>query len=251
MQGHRSGIADKGLWSALLLLAACAGPDQGHNRTGGMGAADPGKNNSIAAVEQACHDLHAAPPHLWQQQLPKVYQAGRAAEPFLIKEFQEAPSAPGAQATLAVLGRVGGEAAIVLCRELVTERAPLAIEAALALGDLPDSSADQALLSCVVDRYSDATLRTAAACSLARHGEREHAPRFLAAIVRAGSPLGRTDEKELGLPDKSRWARERYFVQRLLRKLGHDDLCDQLDSDAPWPVLEELAPRVAARLKGK
>ncbi len=183
--------------------------------------------------------------------LPSIYKAGAAAERFLISAFETNPAAIGGQATLAALGHAGGKAATQLCQQLVTERAPLAVEAALALGDLPADKGDTALLQCMQDRHSDAALRVAAACSLARHGESQHAPLFLAAIVRAGTPAGRSDEKRFGLPSKSRWARERYFVQRMLRKLGHNDLCDALDSDAPWPALEKLAPRVAQRLTGK
>ena len=149
------------------------------------------------------------------------------------------------------LGRIGGRQAATLCRRMVEERAPLAIEAALALAELPGAADDEVLLSCVRDRHGDATLRTACACALARRGEREAAPRWIMAIVRAGTPAGLRDESELGVPDKTRWARERYFVQRTLLALGHQDLCDQLDTDAPWPALERLAPLVAARLAGQ
>ena len=240
------------LWVPLLLVAACAGPTPTADPNSGSGPASGNSfPNPAVDVAKVCRDLHAALPHLWQARLASVIQAGAAAESFLIREFEDAPAAPGAQATLAALGRVGGNAAVVLCQQLVNERAPLAIEAALALGELPLTGDNEALLKCMMDRHSDASLRAAAACSLARHGEREQAPAFVAAIVRAGTPAGRADEKQFGLPDKSRWARERYFVQRMLRKLGHDDLCDALDSDAPWPVLEKLAPRVAARLKGE
>lgn len=255
MRRDRSAGSSNWRWLLLVLAAACAGPGQNPDLNGGSGLAngDPGKTDNHPAidVEKVCRDLHAALPHLWQVRLASVMQAGGAAERFLIREFEDAPAAPGAQATLAALGRIGGDAAVALCQQLVNERAPLAIEAALALGELPGSGSDETLLKCMADRHSDASLRAAAACSLVRHGEREHAPAFVAAIVRAGTPAGRADEKQFGLPDKSRWARERYFVQRMLRKLGHHDLCDALDSDAPWPVLEKLAPRVAARLKGE
>jgi len=236
----------------LLLLAACNGP----NPQGPSNGEQPNGTGEITpptaeSVEVACRDLHDSLPHLWPERLQPVHAAGRAAEPFLIQAFEEAPAAPGAQATLAALGRIGDKAAIELCQQLVEERAPLAYEAALALGELPTDKTNEVLRQCVSDRHSDASLRTAAACSLARHGEQELAPTFLAAIVRAGTPAGRADEKALGLPGKSRWARERYFVQRTLQKLGHQDLCDALDSDAPWPALEKLAPRVAARLSGQ
>lgn len=248
--------------TVLLLVAACSTPQQdpskpkipsepGTTQSGAVppGAVPPGAT-AQASLEKLCLDLHTSQPHLWPERLPPVQQAGAAAEPFLIEAFENAPAAPGGQATLAALGRIGGTNAIKLCQQLVSERAPLAVEAALALGDLPAGASDATLLMCMQDRHSDASLRVASACSLARHGERQHSPPFLAAIVRAGTPTGRADEQTFGLPGKTRWARERYFVQRMLRKLGHDDLCDALDSDAPWPVLEKLAPRVAKRLAG-
>ena len=241
--------------TVLLLAAACSAPPEDPSRPtlppgkSGLGVQSPGPQATAeAALAKLCQDLHTSLPHLWPERLPPVHAAGETAEPFLIEAFEAAPAAPGGQATIAALGRIGGAAAITLCEQLVNERAPLAVEAALALGELPAGSGGDALLKCMQDRHSDASLRAAAACSLARHGEREHAPQFVAALVRAGTPAGRADEKAFGLPGKSRWARERYFVQRMLRKLGHDDLCDALDSDAPWPVLEKLAPRVAKRL---
>lgn len=236
--------------TGLLLLAACSIPHQDPNSASPTGNRNQ-EDAEQATLEKLCLDLHRSPPHMWPERLAPIYEAGAAAERFLIIAFENEPTALGSQATLAALGRIGGTAAIQLCQQLVNERAPLAVEAALALGDLPAGKDDDALLKCMQDRHSDASLRVAAACSLARHGEREHSPQFIAAIVRAGTPTGRSDEQKFGLPGKSRWARERYFVQRMLRKLGHDDLCDALDSDAPWPVLEKLSPRVAKRLARK
>ena len=197
---------------------------------------------------KACHELQMAQPHDWDKRIAAVFVFGQAAEEPLILEFRNNPAAPGGQATLATLGRIGGTESVALCRELVSERAPLAVEAALALGELPGAPSDTVLLACIQDRHSDASLRVAAACSLARHGERNYAPDFIAAIVRAGTPSGRTDEQTFGLPGKSRWARERYFIQRMLRQLGHRDLSDALDTDAPWKMLEQLAPQVRKRL---
>lgn len=209
-----------------------------------------GKPTASISVEQqaACHALQTAQPHEWNKRIAAVCAFDQAPEKLLINEFRNMPAAPGGQATLATLGRIGTSESVELCRELVSERAPLAVEAALALGELPGVATDAALLTCVQDRHSDIALRVAAACSLARHGEQKYAPNFIAAIVRAGTPAGRADEQTFGLPDKSRWARERYFVQYMLRQLGHRDLSDALDTDAPWQVLEQLAPQVRKRL---
>jgi len=227
---------------ATLLAAACAGP--------GAGAPEEPPAPEVD-LEAACAALHDAAPHAWGERLQPVVAAGQAAEAPLVRLLVDRPGAVGAQASIATLGRIGGRQAATLCRRMVEERAPLAIEAALALAELPGAADDEVLLSCVRDRHGDATLRTACACALARRGEREEAPRWIMAIVRAGTPAGLRDESELGVPDKTRWARERYFVQRTLLALGHQDLCDQLDTDAPWPALERLAPLVAARLAGQ
>jgi hypothetical protein len=202
-------------------------------------------------VPELCRELHSAAPHNWSESLEPVIAVGPKAEPFLIAELRRQPAAAGAQASIAALSRLGGAAAAEYCQSLVLERAPLATEAALALGEMKASGSDQILLDCMLNRHADPALRTAAACSLARHGEKAKSPAFLAAIVRAGSPAGRADEQAFGLPSKTRWARERYFVQRTLKSLGHTDLCESLDTDAPWPKLEALAPQIEARLAGR
>ena len=210
---------------------------------------DVGAPPSPTELADACRLLHDAAAGQWSARIEPVVRAGAAAEAPLIELIDARPSAAGAQASIATLGRIGGPAAVELCRRLVEERSALAVEAALALGELPGEALDDVLLSCVQDSFTDATLRTAAACALVRHGEQDHAPRWIAAVVRAGTPAGRMDERELGVPSKTRWARERYFVQRTLQKLGHTDLMERLDTDASWPTLERLAPEVEARLR--
>lgn len=227
----------------LAAAAACHGPARPH------GEHELAHQRSADTVARQCRELHEAPAHRWGDLLPPVVSAGEKAEAHLVELIENAPAAPGAQASVATLGRIGDARSVALCRRLVSERGALSIEAALALGALPTSHDDPALAACLADAYTDATLKTAAACSLARHGEREHAPRWIAAIVRAGTPAGRRDEEDLGVPKKTRWARERYFIQRMLGALGHTDLLAELDTDAPWPTLERLAPRVGARLR--
>ena len=233
------------LWSLAFtaLAAAC------HTPTTRPNVSPRGTAPTAADAARHCRALHVAPAFRWGELLPAVTRAGSAAEQHLIRLIEDSPSADGAQATVAVLGRVGAADAVALCRRLVTEQGPLAVEAALALGTLPTSRDDPALTRCLDDAYTDATLKTAAACSLARHGERARAPRWIAAIVRAGTPAGKQDERELGVPRKTRWARERYFIQQTLAALGHQDLLEELDTDAPWPALEALAPEVEARLR--
>ena len=237
-------------WIWMMAVSCSTTSDDQDNQHPSGDQSPPGKPTASISAEQkaACHALQTAQPHEWNKRIAAVCAFDQPPEKLLIIEFRNMPAAPGGQATLATLGRIGTSESVELCRELVRERAPLAVEAALALGKLPGVPSDTALLACVQDRHSDISLRVAAACSLARHGEQKYAPNFIAAIVRAGTPAGRADEQTFGLPDKSRWARERYFVQYMLRDLGHRDLSDALDTDAPWPALEKLAPQVRKRL---
>lgn len=232
----------------VLLTAGLLVAWSGCNTSGGRENRRP-SDHPDAELSVACQRLHDASAELWGERMAPVVRAGAAAEAPLIQLIDDRPSAAGAQASVATLGRIGGDAAVELCRRLVEERSPLAVEAALALSELPGEPLDGVLLACVQDGFTDATLRTAAACALARHGEQDHAPRWIAAVVRAGTPAGRIDERELGVPSKTRWARERYFIQRTLLALGHQDLMEQLDTDASWPTLERLAPKVEARLR--
>lgn len=229
-------------WITVAVAAvACRGPS---------GEADRAAlQTKEAPATSTCRALHEAQPHQWAELMPAVLRAGAAAEAALIGLLEVTPSAAGAQASVAALAHIGGAPAVALCQRIVAERGPLAVEAALALGALPTTLGDRALLECLRDRYGDPTLRTAAACSLACHGEHTHSPAWIAAIVRAGTPTGRRDEEALGLRVKTRWARERYFVQRALSRLGHTDLLEALDTDASWPTLEALAPKVELRLR--
>ncbi|MFK7741192.1 MAG: hypothetical protein AB8H80_12810 [Planctomycetota bacterium] len=270
---------------ALLLAVACAGtserresaePATAPTTTAGHGGSDSGSGSDsddgaygdgstgqtsidqaaatpdADGLHRACDALLAAQPGEWALQLLEtVANGGERAAELLRDGLLDQPSAPGAQAAIAVLGRIGDAQSIAFCRQLILERATLATEAALALSHARIEANDDVLLRCMQDRHADATLRTACACALARAGNRAQAPELIEAIVRAGTAAGRADEQRLGLPGKPRWARERYFVQRLLEQLGHADLLQQLDSDAPWHVLEAVAPKIRARLEQK
>ena len=114
----------------------------------------------------------------------------RVPSSWVVKLLIDRPSSSGAQASIAVLSRVGGALAVNHCRDVVNERGTLAVEAALALGVLPGSADDAALLACLDDPFTDVTLRAAAACSLAtdvliRQGS--HAPQEKGS---SGNPKG-------------------------------------------------------------
>ncbi|MFY9344426.1 MAG: hypothetical protein WAT39_18175, partial [Planctomycetota bacterium] len=86
-------------------------------------------------------------------------------------------------------------------------------------------------------------LRTAAACALVQLGERRQALPFLRAVLLAGSPAGVQPGATVGLPVRTRWALERYLVQRLLQHEGEPALAAGLDPDASWPELEQVTER--------
>jgi HEAT repeat protein len=185
--------------------------------------------------------LLASGPDAWASGLAPVLAMGREAAPGLVAGLQRQPGAPGAQAAVAALGRTGDEDSVPFLSRLVEERTTLAAEAALALGELRAAAAAPALVACVEDRIADPTLRTAAACALVRCGRRAEATPLLEAVWLAGTPQGAERSQSLGLPERPRWALERYLILRLLLQEGAVELADGFDTDAPWPELERTA----------
>ncbi len=218
----------------LLLLAACASaPDQ-----------------PTATASEACRALVAAAPAEWPERLPAVLALGRAAAPDLIAALQAEPGGDGGQAAVATLGRLGDPRSRPFLLELHRDRGPLATEATLALAALPaddDPVLRELLAATAADRLADPTLRTASACALVALGQRRLAAPIWRAVLLAGTPIGLPLQRELGLPDRPRWALERYLIQRqLLRTAGTDF---GLDTDAPWPDLERVTERVTRWLE--
>jgi hypothetical protein len=82
-----------------------------------------------------------------------------------------------------------------------------------------------------------------------RCGEHRAAVPLLHAVLLAGTPTGAVLERDVGLPAKTRWALERYLVQRLLRDEGATELAAALDTDAPWPALAAVTQRIVAWLE--
>jgi HEAT repeat protein len=204
-----------------------------------------------AAVPEPADDLAAAllaaPPHAWLACAEPLVHRGPAASPALVAALQTHPGAPGAAAAIAVLGRIGDTAAVALLQELVTDRGPLATDAALALGERRAKAAEAVLCACVDDRFADPTLRTAAAVALVRLGRADAAHSLLRGVLLAGTPAGQALQRELGLPEKPRWALERYLVQRMLQQEAGTDF--GLETDASWPDLEEAATRITTWLE--
>lgn len=204
-----------------------------------------------ASVADPCADLFAAMPHEWPERLPAVYSIGAPATPRLLALLHERPHEPGAPAAVCVLGRLGGEGVATALRLLVVDRGPLAVDAALALGELRATGAVDALQACVDDAAADATTRTAAACALVRCGHKAAASPLLRAVLLAGTPEGAAIGRDQGLPVRPRWALERYMVQRMLAQEGATGLALALDPDASWPALAAVTERIVAWLAAR
>ncbi len=171
-----------------------------------------------------------------------VLALGPVASTPLIAALREQPDAPGVEAALATLGRLGGDGARELLLETVQDRAPYAAAAALAIGDCADATSAQPLLLTATDRLADPTLRAAACATLLRIGIRSEVRSLVRGILLAGTPHGRELERELGLPRRPRWAYERYLLQQALRDAAGEDF--GLDTDAPWDAMLACADRV-------
>lgn len=221
-----------------VVFAACATSDGG----GGTVVASPPSTRHQALLE--------ALPGDWPQRVANALPMTAAEAANLVAAVRASPNAPGAPAAIAVLGRCGQPFDDDVLIELVVDRGNLATDAALALGERAPPAAADALRHAVADVAADATLRTAAACALARMGFGAEVSPFLAAIVLAGTPAGAKAGRQFGLPVRPRWAQERYLVQRLLLRAGADELARRLDPDASWPALESLAREVQQWLQG-
>lgn len=221
----------------ILTLLAAASCETSDRPAPGPGAGSP------APVVRDCDALVAAEPQHWPERLAAVHAHGTAASRHLVTALARRPDAAGAQAAVALLGRIGDDGAARFLASLVTDRGPLAVEAALALGELPAPGAVGTLVGCARDRFADATLRTAAACAAVRLGARTEVADVLRGVMLAGTPAGQDLQRQLGLPDKPRWAYERYLIQRLLRDEAPGE--PLFDTDAPWRELERAADRLS------
>jgi HEAT repeat protein len=234
--GRRAGRTAAVPAAALVLLAACAS-----ERPAAAGDdADP--------VRIAVERLLAAAPADWPERLPPVLAAGREAVPWLVGSLRSEPDRPGAQPAIAALGRIGDPAALPCLSSLLADRGEPATEAALALGQLGAHAAIAPLRAAADDRLADATLRAACAASLLRLGERAALEPLVRGLLLAGTPAGRDLQQRLGLPEKARWALERYLLQQALRAAAGTDF--GLDTDASWPRLLEVADAVSKHLLG-
>jgi HEAT repeat protein len=191
--------------------------------------------NDIGA---ACDRLWRSAPAQWAETLPPVVLGGVPASADLARRLQSKDPAPGRQAAIAALGKLGGPTAAEVLIGLVREGGEDAVEAALALGRLQDAAAGEVLESAAADRSRSILGRTAAACALLDLGRVRSAWPLVRAVLLAGTPAGRVDAAQHGLPEQSRWAQERHLViSAIARRSGGETF--GLSTDASWPRLEQ------------
>lgn len=217
----------------MLIVAACAAAPS-TQPTDSAKSVPPGLD--------ACRALVRAEPSNWPETMTAVLELGPTAAPALLAALREHDDGSGAEAAVAVLGRLGGVEARELLRDLVGDRGPMAAAAALALGDCGLPLDRTLLLATAEDRLADATLRAASTASLLRLGARDEVRNLVRGILLAGTPYGRELEQALGLPHRPRWAYERHLLQLALRDIAGQDF--GLDTDAPWADLSRTATAI-------
>lgn len=224
-----------------ILLVAAMGTCAIFSACAGNPAVAPSGAPMLSARHQA---LLESAPEAWPEciaaGLPMQLDEANA----LLAAVRSQQQAPGAPAAVAALGRCGQAIDDGVLVEFVADRGNLAIDAALALGERKQAIALPALRAAVADLAADATLRTAAACALARMGQGKQVAPFLTAVLLAGTPAGAAAGVRHGLPARPRWALERYLVQRMLLREGATELARALDPDASWPAIEKVTADV-------
>ncbi|MFO0175392.1 MAG: hypothetical protein ACK51X_00915 [Planctomycetota bacterium] len=235
MASHRRCL---GTWCASLLLTGCI-----HT--------DPATASTAAVLPERLLVLIEAQPMDWPARIATALPLNDVEAAALAAAVQDRPTAPGAPAAIAVLGRCAAPQVDTVLTQLIDDRGNLATEAALAVGDRNAVAAIASLRDAMNDLAADATLRTAAACGLARMGHGKDVAPFLAAILLAGTPAGVEGSRRFGLPERPRWAMERYLVQRMLLREGAPELARRLDPDASWPDLAQATGQVVAWLAAR
>lgn len=223
-----------------MLLGACAVPHPPEPAPVHQAAPAPGGQGT----ENVAQALLRSHPKDWEASMTAAWAAGGSILSPLVAGLQQDPEAPGAQAAIRLLGMFGGDDAVSFLQAHLRERPRHAVEAALALGEARAVAAVPLLRETALDRLADPTLRCAATASLVRLGTGGEVRNLVRAIVLAGTPAGEPLRIELGLPQRSRWALERYMLQRALLAASGSDF--GFDTDSPWPDLERAAEAIDA-----
>lgn len=235
--------------AGMILLACSAGP--GTNQDAARVEASQEQRltgspplSSEAVLTDLARELVAAPPEAWQASYGALIQGDGDRTQALLRALERQPRGAGVQLALATLGKLGDPAATAyLEAQLSKGNAELSSEAALALGRLP-SPASIAVLQAEMDRSRrDPLVRTAAAVALLDLGEVELSLPFLHAILLAGTPYGLALQQEFALPDRGRWAHERYLAISAIGR-HFDGETFGLDPDSSWPSLKASVDRL-------
>jgi hypothetical protein len=231
----------RNLLASGLALAACAG----------RGGAPPDVDERHDTARRQAEALVDAAPHTWPEAVD-AFLAADAAAPAraLLDAVTRHPAGAGAECAVALAARCGAREVEVELAALLAAGEPrvpplLCARAAAALGTLDSPTARDALTRAMDSRALAPLVRTAAAAALLDRGARGDVPRFLGAVLLAGTPAGSAEGARLGLPDKARWAHERLLaIEAIVRASGGEDF--GLHHDASWPALEAGTARMMA-----
>jgi HEAT repeat protein len=185
-----------------------------------------------------CQALVAAEPSEWPMRWRATQALGPRATTTLVRCLRENQDGPGRQAAIHLLGDWHDPTAAAYLRELVAAKGPDTTEAALGLGKLGDPAVAALLVATVQDRDLATDSRVAAACALLDLGQPRHAVPLMQAVLLAATPYGTELRQAQGLPQKTRWAFERYMMIEAVRRFSNGETFG-LDEDASWPRLRD------------
>ncbi len=191
-----------------------------------------------ASMLAPCKALVAASPADWPGRWRAAHALGPGATRTLVRCLKKDSHGPGRQAAIHLLGDWRDPAAGPYLRELVDANSEEATEACLGLGKLADQRAVGLLVTTVQNHDQAIATRTAAACALLDLRQPRHAVPLMQAVLLAATPYGAGLEQAQGLPQKTRWAYERYMVIEAIRRFSHGETFG-LDEDASWPRLRD------------
>jgi len=192
---------------------------------------------------QAARALVDAEPQAWDQAARQFLDQDGPDAGTLLRAMRRDPAGPGMQIAVAILGKLGDARAVSVLEDLLRERSKLSSEAALALGRLPSPQSRGILRKEMLSASNSPLNRTCAAIALLDLGDVNTSLPFLHAILLAGTPYGLDSEKNYGLPDRSRWAHERYLtIEAIARHFDGETF--GLDPDSSWPQLKAAADRL-------
>ncbi|MHC5063207.1 MAG: HEAT repeat domain-containing protein [Planctomycetota bacterium] len=238
---------------ACMLMAACsAATEQSRDEVSTKPTDSVDRRQAPQRSEQAVETaraLVASPAQSWSTNYRRFMGSSGQHSQALLAALQADPRGPGAQIALATLGTLGDPVAAPYLEERLrigsTEESS---ESALALGRLPSPASKELLSEVIRDRQRDPLVRTASAAALLDLHDLEGSMPFLCAILLAGTPAGQGAQAEHGLPDRGRWAHERYMAIEAIRRNFAGETFG-LDPDSSWPALSAAVAELIEHLR--